>query len=203
MAKERNILLEVKKLIFQYGIKSLTMDDISQHLGISKKTLYLVVENKADLINKLIENTIHEHETEFCIIAEQPVKNAIEELLEIYRQNAAMAKSMNPSLLYELKKYYPESYEKLDAFRWDFIYKSIILNLEKGMGTGLYRKDINIHIIAKLYTSRTLEIFNSGLFPPDQFPPNIVLREMFIYHIRGIASSAGLQYLEKNTVIDF
>ncbi len=203
MTKDRNILLEVKKLIFQYGIKSLTMDDISQHLGISKKTLYLEVENKADLIDKLIEQVINDQEIEFCEVTDQPGLNAIDELLEIYRCNAVMAKAMNPSLLYELKKYYPASYERLDQFRWGFAFKSIIGNLEKGISNGLYRPDLNIQIVARLYTSRILEIFNSGLFPPDQFPPALILREMFTYHIRGIASTEGIHYLDHKTVIDF
>ncbi|MEM1220215.1 MAG: helix-turn-helix domain-containing protein, partial [Bacteroidota bacterium] len=50
MTIERDILSRSKRLFLRYGIRSVTMDDISKEMGISKKTLYQYVDNKADLI---------------------------------------------------------------------------------------------------------------------------------------------------------
>ncbi|RYD82598.1 MAG: TetR/AcrR family transcriptional regulator [Sphingobacteriales bacterium] len=200
--KEQQIIQKSRELIFCYGSKSLTMDDISQHLGISKKTLYQVVANKAELIDKIVQLTIDDHmDGVQCMV--QGAENAIEEMLQIYRQNNAMMKKMNVSLAFELKKYFPESWEKLENFRNEFIHQSVIRNLTNGMQTGFYRDDLNIKVIATLYAVRTLDMMNTALFPPDEFPSNTILHEMFLYHLRGIASAKGLEYLEKNVVLDF
>lgn len=199
MAKERNLLLESCELIFRYGVKNLTMDDVSQHLGISKKTLYQVVENKADLIEKVIALVINKNKDDIGIINTQH-QNVIEELVYIYQHQAAMGKRMIPSLLFELKKYYPSSWQMLESFKSEFIYQCVLTNLQKGIESGLYRNDMNIEVIAKIYSSRVLEIFNADLFPPDKYSNAMVLKEMFMYHVRGIASKKGLDYLGKITL---
>ena len=44
------ILINATDLFLNYGFKSITMDDISNHLGISKKTIYQHFENKTSLV---------------------------------------------------------------------------------------------------------------------------------------------------------
>lgn len=199
--REQRLLIQSRALIFKYGIKSLTMDDISQQLGISKKTLYQYFENKADLVQKVMLFTIRAHRESCCEVQEKDI-NAIEELLKIYQSTAFITKQLNPSLNFELKKYYPESWNLLEKHKTEFIYNSLVNNIQKGIESGLYRADLNIPIIAKLYTMRVLEITNTEIFPPEEFPAALVLKEMFIYHIRGIASKNGLEFLEEKLKID-
>ena len=45
--KLKLLLTRVFKLYNKFGIKSVTMDDVSRELGISKKTLYQYVKDKA------------------------------------------------------------------------------------------------------------------------------------------------------------
>ena len=42
----------------KYGIRSVTMSDLARELGMSKKTLYVHLENKRDLISKIMANHI-------------------------------------------------------------------------------------------------------------------------------------------------
>lgn len=186
--------------MFRYGVKSLTMDDIAQHLGISKKTLYQVVANKAELVDRIMDITINERMVE-CLAAE--ADNAIDEMLNIYRTHSQMIKRMNMALTYELRKYFPDSWQKLEAFRHDFIFKSVCKNLQKGINAGLYRSDFNTVIIAKFYTGRVFDLINPELFPVDKFSPDSLLHEMFLYHINGVASDKGLKYLKENIKLDF
>ena len=200
--KEKQLLIKVRDLMFRLGIKSLTMDDIAQQLGISKKTIYQVVENKADLVNKVIEYTIEENMHQ-CMNFFDGKLNAIDEMALIYQYNGMMAKKINPSLLFELKKYFPESWDVMEKFKSDFIQKNVERNLKEGMASGLYRQNMNVEIISRLYSSRVLDVFAIDLFPTNQFTPDQILKEMFVYHIRGIASAAGIAYLENNTSLAF
>ena len=63
-----NILKKVKSLYQKYGIKSITMDDVSRELGISKKTLYQYVADKNDLVNKVVEDELCTREELFAEI---------------------------------------------------------------------------------------------------------------------------------------
>ena len=55
----QNILEKVSALYMKYGIKSITMDDVARELGISKKTLYQFVENKNELVEKVVDYVMH------------------------------------------------------------------------------------------------------------------------------------------------
>ncbi len=199
--KERNILIQSRTLIFKYGIKSLTMDDISQRLGISKKTLYQFYENKADLISKVVAYTITESQ-EMMESAMARSNNAIEELYIMYQTSTQIVKRLNPSLDFELRKYYPESFSLLESFRNTFIYNLMVANLEKGIKDKLFREDLSADIIGRIYTLATMEIFNAEIFPPDDYPANHLIKELFTYHIRGIASKKGLDYLENKLKLE-
>ena len=64
MTKIKEINHQIHLLFQQYGIKSLTMDDLASKLGCSKKTLYIYYENRADLVHKVISQNLDEHLSE-------------------------------------------------------------------------------------------------------------------------------------------
>jgi len=197
MNKElENILQKVGDLYQKYGIKSVTMDDVARELGISKKTLYLHVENKNDLVSKVLEYTLLERNCEIQKIKDKKL-NAIEELLEVGIQIVKTIKEYNPSTEYDLKKYYPELYTNLHNYRKTKMYDSIIKNIQNGKKEGLFREDLDDEIIAKVHVSRFISMNTDEFFNADEVlqPKNIL--ELFIYHIRGIANKKGLQVLEQ------
>lgn len=197
-----NILEKVAKLYNKYGIKSITMDDVAKELGISKKTLYQYVENKNELVSKAIDYQLNERGCTFEKIAKKE-QNAIEKLLEVGVYIVKTIKDYNPSTEYDLKKYYPEIFTKLDKVRKERMYQAIIKNIQKGKDEGLYRLDMNDKIIAQIQVSRFLNINANELFnTEDILEPQYIL-ELFIYHIRGIANKKGIEVLEKTLkVID-
>ena len=192
----KNILLKVRELYVKYGIKSITMDDVARELSISKKTLYQYVTDKDDLVGKFIENEI---ELRF----EQIYKcfkigfNAIEELFEISFFMNRMMRDQNPTTEYDLRKYYPHHFQKTVKARREGMYKYILQNLKKGKEEGLYREDMDVEIIAKLYLSRSENNHFSELFTNEEFTSVRLFIEILTYHIRGIATEKGIIVLEK------
>ena len=197
MNKElENILSKVGELYNKYGIKSVTMDDVARELGMSKKTLYQYVENKNDLVGKVLNYHLEKNGRAYESLKEKNL-NAIEELLEIGTHIIKSLKDYNTSTEYDLKKYYPELYSKLNKIRKDRKYNATINNLRKGKAEGLYRSDIDEDIIAKIQTSQFLNMASDEFFDLNDFfnPKNIL--ELFIYHIRGITNKKGIEALEK------
>jgi len=192
----KNILLKVRELYMKYGIKSITMDDVARELGISKKTLYQFVTDKDDLVGKFIDNEIAVRQEEICKCFGIGF-NAIEELFEISIFMNKLIRDQNPATEHDLKKYYPQHFQKTIKARREGIYNYILLNLKKGIKEGLYRKDMNIEIIAKLYLSRTENNELNKLFSVEEFTSIKPFIEVLTYHIRGIATEKGILVLEK------
>lgn len=196
MNEELNkILSKVRELYNKYGIKSITMDDVARELGISKKTLYQYVTDKVDLVGKFIDNEISIRQEEICKCFKSGL-NAIEELFEISLFMNKMMRDQNPATEYDLKKYYPNHFQKIVTIRRERMYNYILLNLQKGKEEGLYREDMNAEVIAKLYLSRSENIHFDELFTVEEFTSVKLFIELLTYHVRGIATEQGIKVLE-------
>lgn len=192
-----DIITRIDKLFLRCGIKSVSMDDVARELKISKKTLYRFVKDKQDLVCKVM--------SAHCACNQQEVEkistnntNAVDELLEITEFFALQLRLMHPSIHYDLEKYYPDAWNIFNKeHKEKHIQETILSNLKKGIKAGLYRKDFNVNIITKLFVANIDVIFDPTVFPPEEYRFSDVHREKALYHIRGIATSKGQQYLEK------
>lgn len=194
--REEHIIKETGQLYRKYGIKSVTMDDVAMHLGISKKTLYQVVKDKKELVEKVFIKELEYREKQYLEIFNMNL-NAIDELLEVKEFIKELFKEHNPSMNFDLRKYYPELYNKIKDVKRRRMYETSLRNLEKGKSDGLYRKELNAEIIAKLYVFRIENIIDNDLFSPEELVSETFFNEIFKYHIYGIVNNKGLEYIKK------
>ena len=194
--KEEQLFVNAEHVFRKFGVKSVTMSDMARHLGISKKTLYNYVEDKNDLVEKSLNCEFGKKQGIIdAIVAEK--LNAIDESFKISQYVTTILKSIHPSLHYDLEKYHSGVWHKHLSERNKKIYDVISNNLRKGIKEGLYRKSLNVDVIAKIYIARMDLTFDGELFPVEQISFAEVYLEMFRYHIRGIASEKGIAYLKE------
>jgi TetR/AcrR family transcriptional regulator, cholesterol catabolism regulator len=198
MDDELKIILEkVLGLYQKYGIKSITMDDVSRELGISKKTLYQYVTDKTDLVSKVLDLELSRRKCEFEKM-DDCERNAIEEMIDVHRFVNKKMQEYNPSTEYDLKKYYPDLYRKYHEERHQKMYEKVLDNMKRGKEQGIYRAEMNEEIIAKLTVMRTEFISGNETYNLSEITSQQFFTEIMIYHIRGIANEAGLKILEEN-----
>lgn len=190
------ILEKVRHLFLRYGIKSVTMDDIARELGISKKTLYEHVSDKTQLVEQIAELEFEHRKKDYENILKNNL-NAIEELLEVNKYTVSTLKEFSPSAGYDLKKYYPDLAKKIIEARRKIMTKTLSNNFEKGKKEGLYRTDFDEGIILRLCVARFETFRSSELFTRDEITSFHFIKELFIYHIRGIANEKGIKILEE------
>ena len=184
------ILFRAKNLFTKCGIKSITMEDIAKGLGISKKTLYENIDSKASLIEQMIQHHIKDEKKSIAKIKSQS-GNAVEEMILITRYVIQMLQQVSPSLIFEIKKYYWESWKKLEKLNNEHIYQVIQQNLKLGIEQGFYRSDLSIEIISRHYVTLASTVTDMELFPSHQYSMDRIFRETILYHLRGITTPAG------------
>jgi AcrR family transcriptional regulator len=191
----KEIIAKVSDLYMRYGIKSVTMDDVSRELGISKKTLYQYFKDKDELVKKVVEYRMNEQQEEMKKIVLRKV-NAIEELLIVSKLISFFFKQVSPTIAYDLQKYYPEIWKNINVLQRDHIFKRIKENMKRGIKEGLYRKDMNIDIIAHFYLFRIEMSQTFDLIIESKYTYDELFNTSFDYHIRGIANQKGIDYIE-------
>lgn len=191
-----DVLERVRELFFKYGVRSVSMDDICRDLGISKKKLYQLFSSKNELVEKLLELERQNFEIIFDTHSFEGV-NAIDILLTVSLELGERFRDISPSMTFDLKKYYPDIYHNHIDERINFIFKKIQINLEKGINQGVYRDDLSVELVARLYIRRLIDLHNPEFFPADKFSFNTLFDAMFDNFIRGIANPKGIEYYEK------
>ena len=189
------ILEKSQELFLNLGFKSVTMDEIANSLGISKKTLYEHYSNKTQLVEQvtdhLFDNICCEIDSVYALDL-----NPIEELFEIKKVVLQNLKDEKSSPQYQLQKYYPKIYLELKNKQFGVMQGSIKENLSTGIELNLYRNDIDIEFISRLYFHGLVGVRDRDLFPLQQYSMNDLITNYLDYHLRGIATDKGIEELE-------
>ncbi|WP_396198405.1 TetR/AcrR family transcriptional regulator [Flavobacterium sp.] len=194
---KEKIINRAKEMFLKLGFKSITMDDIACDMCISKKTIYkyfsnkeLLIEESTQLVHKEVRETID------TIVAKN--FNAIEENFQIRRMFKEMFKYSETSPVYQLKRHYPEVYQKVVGYQIEICEGCFRDNILKGISEGLYRENIDVENYVKFYYTLIFSISENTALERDANNLEHIALE---YHIRAIATLAGIIELEKQLQI--
>ncbi len=184
-------------MFVRFGLKSVTMDDIAKELAMSKKTIYQYVKDKTELVQLTINKNVCDHQVNTDKIF-KTIKHPIDQMIAIFEMVHQRTKGMNPSVLFDLKRAYPEAFKKFNSFREEYIFNRILENLENGVKQGLYRNDFDIVVIAKFYIASIDYILSPKKGEEQEMGHKQY--ELMNYHLRGIVTEKGLEYLKEHPI---
>ncbi|RZK49699.1 MAG: TetR/AcrR family transcriptional regulator [Pedobacter sp.] len=197
MELKTHIIQEADKLFELYGFKSVTMDDIAKHLGISKKTIYQNFNDKNELVKLLIKDRLANLK---CINAERSEKaqNAVEEIYLSIQEIKKSVKNLNHKLFFELQKYHPQAWQLLNEYKQKSIYADIVSNLNRGLAEGLYRPELNVEVIAQVRMNQINMIFNrSEQILESNLNLSQVLQEISLHFLYGVCNEKGHKLIQQ------
>ncbi len=195
MDVRKRILTEAADLFFRYGIRNITMDDIAEKLGISKRTIYETFKDK----NELLINCFEEYSKERYKVNEEIIKNSQNILAAIcsFIQSGAVALDLlNPAFFSDMRKYHKDIWIMASQQQNKKNYSLAYRLLRKGINEGVFRKDINIDIVVKIFLAQINLLVDNEVFSPDKYSRSEVFKNMVINFIRGIASDRGLVLID-------
>jgi TetR/AcrR family transcriptional regulator, cholesterol catabolism regulator len=189
------ILSKIRKLALEEGIANLSIQTICDRLSISRDELLTLVKDEQDLASKVLE---FERDSFKAIFDEYDFEgmNAIDILMIVSREIASRYYDVTPAISRLLKQRFPEIYQDHFQKRVDYIFGKIQINLQKGISQGMYRPDLSIELIARLYLSRVIDVHNEDIFPSSQFNFQTIFEVMFESFVRSVATPEGLNYFE-------
>lgn len=192
---QEEIIQKAAEMFISLGFKSVTMDDIANEMGISKKTIYQHFENKDRLVYECTMYMYHTISHGIDFICEQDL-NPIEELYAIKDYILHQLKDEKTSPVYQLQKYYKKIHDELHEKEFCKMQECVLGNLTKGIESGFYRENLNQEFISRIYYAGVHAIKEQELFKPELFT-NRQLEDLFLeYHLRGIVTDKGRNILE-------
>jgi AcrR family transcriptional regulator len=196
MDYEDRILNKARELFLKNGLRSVSMDDIARKLGMSKKTIYKDYKNKKDIINTITEKFLLNHKQEYDMLISAS-KNAVDELLKLMENLNNVFERLSPRIIFDLQRYFPEAWQTFKEYKISFLLSKITENLKRGIGEGLFRKDINVEIIARMCLEQIQIALDPMIFPPENFTIKEIHRQILLQYLGGITTLKGHKLINK------
>jgi AcrR family transcriptional regulator len=194
-AKER-ILEKAHELFMQYGIRSVSMDDIANSLGMSKKTLYQYFIDKDELVEAVVDGHIMIMQTD-CADCRKEAKNAVHEIFITMENIIEQLSNMNPMVLNDLAKFHFKAYQRFREHKDKFLAKIIRDNIEWGKKEELYRPDINTDVMSKFRLESMMIPFNISVFPPGKYNLAAISGQIIEHFVYGLVTIKGHKLILK------
>jgi len=191
-----DILQGASELFMRYGVKSITMDEIARHLCISKKTIYQHFADKDELVITFTRMVLMQQQSEINEM-EQNKSNVMESLRDISEFLRNKVCNINPGLLFDLKRYFPQAWKIFTEHKKQFMKDHLKRILERGMAEGFFRSDLNVEVLSRMRIEQVEMTFNPDIFPENQFDiPNIHM-QFFHHFVYGICTLKGHREFNK------
>lgn len=193
---KEQLVVSISDLFLKYGLRSTSMDDISAHLKISKKTLYQIFENKDDVVEQVMyyrfENLRRETSPE-----EVSKIGPVRFLYEMKKHIIANLNTLLPANYFDLRKYHPEVDRRTGEER-DKIMKTVLKGiLSAGMEKGFFRKDLDMELQMYIF-NRQMSFLIEQEIPADMvYPVPLLISTILDNFILTISTSKGVEEFEK------
>jgi AcrR family transcriptional regulator len=195
MDYRQRIIEEAAVMFRTYGIRAVTMDMLATRLGISKRTIYEVFNDKDELLSGVLKwMTVRQKEVIDKALNES--ENVIEAIYSILNRMMEHFKSMSPAFQMDMKRHHQNIIKNLENIDQLPYVKNNEVIIERGIKEGIFRKDIDVKIINRCLLEVAKMSNDREIFPPDHFTDSEVIRNVYINYLRGICTQKGLNLID-------
>lgn len=196
---KHKIIETASEQFMRFGVRSVTMDDIARQTGVSKKTIYQEFADKNQLVYETFRAALLQ-DTQMVEDLPRVKDGVIEHLIGLFNYMKSRFGEVNPFVLNEIERYYPQCWQLFEDFKQEHILEKIIEVMEIGKEEGYFRSEINTQITAKLRVEQMMISFDPIKFPPSKYNMVDLQLEIFEQFLYGIFTEKGREaYLKQKT----
>lgn len=199
MTQQEKVVEHVSQMLLAMGVKSVRMDDVASSLGMSKRTLYEMFGDKEELLYQSVVWAMDKRHKELTTHVKQ-CDNILEMLLVGVRllTYGSQAGDMEKRLAYNLKKFYPNVYERLQRYHSERSLAGLQYALDCCLAEGYIDPVVDVELMAKLFFLSTgLFMSDSSMTLPEDVSREEAFGAMVVNFLRGLSTVKGLQVIDE------
>ncbi len=160
---------------FNHGFRSVTMDDLADELGISKKTLYAHFPGKFDLLDAVLADKFAAVESMLKRVTRTRPADFAATLSELLAGMQRELDEIKPPFVRDMRQKAPRLFRSLEARRATLIERYFGKFFTQGQRTGMVRKDVPARLIIEILLAVVQGIMNPakmeelGMTPREGF----------------------------------
>ncbi|PYK79611.1 MAG: hypothetical protein DME38_06365 [Verrucomicrobia bacterium] len=160
---------------FSHGFRSVTMDDLAEELGISKKTLYAHFPGKIDLLEAVLANKFASVETTLKEVTRAYPRDFPATLRELLAGTQRELDEIKPPFVRDMRQKAPQVFKVVEQRRAALIGNYFGKLFIEGQRAGMVRKDVPAKLIIEILLAMVQAIMNPpkmeelGMMPKEGF----------------------------------
>lgn len=199
MTQQEKVVEHVSQMIMAMGVKSVRMDDVASSLGMSKRTLYEMFGDKEELLYQSVVYVMVKRNKQLFAEAKE-CDNMLESLLTSLRIFTYIGRidDKEKRLAFNLKKFYPNVFERLQRFQSESSLAGLRYALDKCLEEGYIDPNVDVELMARLFFSSTaIYMYDMNITLPEYVSREEAFGAMVVNFLRGLSTVKGLQVIDK------
>jgi len=187
------IIAGADDFVMREGIYRMTMDRLSAHLRMSKKTIYSCFRSKDEILQAVFHRAIGDIETRLRSIREDPDASTG---LKLRRTRDAVLKRISRvglRYLHDLFNMYPELWRELDARRARILTEHFASLLRDGAANGEIRSDVHVDRTAMVIVKTISNVAQPGVVINQPYSAVEFVTTLFSLLFTGVLSADGVE----------
>ena len=175
----------------KHGIRAVKMDTLAKELGISKRTMYEIFEDKESLLFEGIK-VYGERKREYMHSYAEEGHDVIDIIMEAYHMKVEEVRAVNPDFYLDLMKY-----PRLAQYMKEAQQKSregFLAFMKRGVDDGYFRPDVNYELVPHIFDALGQYILTNSLV--QQYSVKELFSNCFLIALRGFCTEKGLHTIE-------
>jgi AcrR family transcriptional regulator len=187
----RRIIAGARRHFFALGLRGVTMDDLAEELGMSKKTLYAYFPSKTALVEAALHDKFDEIEAEMERIASgcsSDFPDALHQLIPCIHRHM---EEIQPPFVRDMRREAPEIFKVVEGRRRDVIERYFGRFLNEGRIAGLVREDVPVRLIVEILLGAVQAILNPSKMAELDLTPDMGVPAIITVILEGVITGKG------------
>jgi AcrR family transcriptional regulator len=189
----RKIVNAARRYFLAHGFRTITMNDLAEELGMSKKTLYVFFPSKAALLEAVLLEKFHDIDAELdrITIDCSDVPAALHRFLACVQRHT---EEVQPPFVRDIRRE-PELFAIVEARRRDVIWRYFSKLLGEGRRSGIIRKEIPTTHIVEMLLAAVQALLNPSKMAELDLTPKTGFTTIIKVILEGVLTETGRRKL--------
>ncbi|MEP0823131.1 MAG: TetR/AcrR family transcriptional regulator [Ignavibacterium sp.] len=186
------ILDSAENKFLTQGFTKVTVDEIAEDLGMSKKTIYKFFPSKEDIMRAIMRMIMKRIERQVTSIVEsdRPFDQKFSEFLGML---ARLTSRLSKQFQKDIQRHLPELEREMETFRREKVFGKLIPMFQQAKAEGFLREDLNVEIFMLVFTNAVQGIMTPSVLAEHSFSAEEAFRQIFKVLFEGILTDEARQ----------
>jgi AcrR family transcriptional regulator len=190
-AAAERIIAAARRHFFTHGFRSVTMDDLAEELGMSKKTLYVSFQGKSDLLRAVLLDKFRDVEADLERLTSEFPADALAALQQLLACMRRHTEEIQPPFVRDIRREAPEMFKLVERRRRELIQRYFGKFFIQGRRAGIIRKDIPTKVIIETLLGATEAVMNPQKISELRLTPQTGYTAILSIILEGVITGRG------------